>query len=150
MRFDAANQTDEPRAIVASAQGDLFVTGYAYSYATQDDFLTLCYRLPGGATPVDDAGPPLLAGLTGAWPNPFNPRVTLSWALPVAGPARLALVDARGREVAVLHDGPLAAGAHAASWDGRDAAGRPAPAGVYLAVLRTAHGASSRKVVLAK
>jgi hypothetical protein len=44
------------------------------------------------------------------------------------------LFDAQGRAIrdlgAVLHGGPI-------SWDGRDAAGRPAPAGVYYLDVRT-------------
>ncbi len=99
---------------------------------------------------MDDGGLPAVAGLTGAWPNPFNPRVTLSYAMAADGAARLAVFDLRGREVAVLQDGALAAGAHTAAWDGRDDGGRAVPAGVYMAVLRTEQGVTTRKLVLAK
>jgi WD40 repeat protein len=150
LRRDGSGQSDEPRAIAASAQGDLFVTGYVYGYDTQNDLLTLCYRLPAGTTPVIGGDPPAVAGLTGAWPNPFNPRVTLSYALPADGAARLAVFDLRGREVAVLVDGASAAGTHVAAWDGRDAGGREVSAGVYLAVLRTEQGTTMRRLVLAK
>lgn len=60
------------------------------------------------------------------------------------------MYDLRGREVAVLQDGALAAGSYTAMWDGRDGAGRSLPAGAYLAVLRTENGATSRKLMLAK
>lgn len=150
VRYDGSGQSDEPRALATSAQGDLFVTGYAFDFGTLNDFFTLCYRLPTGQTPVDDGGLPAVAGLTGAWPNPFNPRVTLGYALPADGAARLAIFDLRGREIAVLHDGALAAGAHAAAWDGRDGSSRAVPAGVYMAVLRTEQGTTVRKLVLAK
>jgi hypothetical protein len=62
-------------------------------------------------------------------PNPFAARLTLSWG---AGAAvhRLRVHDARGRLVATL---PVARGAVAATWDGRDGAGHTAPAGVYWA-----------------
>ncbi len=150
VRYDGSGQSDEPRAVAISAQGDLFVTGYVYDYDTQNDIFALCYRLPVGETPVGDDSLPALAGLTGAWPNPFNPRVTLSFALPVSGGARLAVFDLRGREVAVLRDGALPAGTHTAAWDGRDDGGRAMPAGVYMAVLRTELGTTTRKLVLAK
>lgn len=150
VRHDGTGQSDEPRALAASAQGDVFVTGYIYTFETQNDLFTLCYRLPSGATPVVDGTLPLAAGLTGAWPNPFNPRVTLSYALPTPGAARLAVFDLRGREIAVLQDGSLPAGTHAAAWDGRDDHGHASPAGVYLAVLQTDAGTTTRKLVLAK
>jgi hypothetical protein len=150
VRYDGSGQSDEPRAVATSPQGDLFVTGYIFDYDIQNNIFTLCYRLPTDQTPVADDGLPAVAGLTGAWPNPFNPRVTLSYALPADGAARLAVFDLRGREIAVLHDGALAAGAHTAAWDGRDDGGHAVPAGVYLAVLRTEQGTSTRKLVLAK
>ena len=91
-----------------------------------------------------------MAGLTGAWPNPFNPRVTVSYALPQAGAVRLAVCDVRGREVAVLNEGAMEAGEHTATWHGRDTQGRGLPSGLYLAVLRTGSGVSTQKLVLAK
>ena len=36
------------------------------------------------------------------------------------------------RRVRSIHEGPLAAGRHAFRWDGRDAGGRLARAGVYF------------------
>ncbi len=59
-----------------------------------------------------------------------------SLRLTLAAPAEvgLDLFDARGRRVRRLLAGEsLAAGVHALDWDGRDAAGRRLPAGVYLA-----------------
>ena len=52
-----------------------------------------------------------------------------------AGPARLAIFDARGRLVRTLLDGGLAAGDHVVAWDGRDDSGRAAPSGVYFSRL---------------
>ena len=97
-----------------------------------------------------DGDVPAVAGLTGAWPNPFNPRVTLSYALPAAGAARLAVFDLRGREVAVLRRRRAAPRASTARGTAVTTAGARRPPGVYLAVLRTAQGTTTRKLVLAK
>jgi flagellar hook assembly protein FlgD len=43
------------------------------------------------------------------------------------------LFNTAGRVVRRLYDGPIAPGAQNLLWDGRDAGGRPLPAGVYLA-----------------
>jgi hypothetical protein len=88
--------------------------------------------------------PPALA----ARPNPFNPRVELSFSLPAAGRARLTLHDLRGRRVATLVDGICRAGASAFLWDGRDASGTPLASGVYFARLRTPWGGDTEKLVL--
>ena len=51
-------------------------------------------------------------------PNPFTDSTVLRLSLPVEADVRIALVDVLGREVAVLTDGPHAAGAHEMSVEG--------------------------------
>ncbi len=85
-----------------------------------------------------------------AWPNPFNPSVTLAMEVPAAGSASLDLYDVRGRLVAQLYDGFLPEGRREIVWDGRDAAGRTAPSGVYFARLKTQAGQAVQKLVLAE
>ncbi|HYE94720.1 MAG TPA: integrin alpha [Rubricoccaceae bacterium] len=70
-----------------------------------------------------------------ASPNPFAASTELAFEVPEPGPVRLAVYDLLGREVAVLADGPLAAGRHVAAWD----AGR-FPSGHYLARLEGPRG----------
>jgi hypothetical protein len=70
-----------------------------------------------------------------AAPNPFNPRTTIRFDLPTAVQVRLAIYDLAGRLVRVLVEGEVAVGSHEAVWDGRDASGRSAPSGSYLARL---------------
>ncbi len=65
-------------------------------------------------------------------PNPFNPRTTISFALPQAGHANLRILDLRGRLVRTLVTEDLPAGRHARIWDGTDTSGRPVASGVYL------------------
>jgi hypothetical protein len=79
-------------------------------------------------------------------PNPFNPRTTIRFDLPAAGPVRLAVYDLAGRLVRVLVEGERAAGSYEAVWDGRDTTGRSAPSGSYLA--RLVAGAKVERVRL--
>ncbi len=83
-------------------------------------------------------------------PNPARGWVTLRFTLPEAGAVRLALYDLAGRRVAALLDGALAAGAHEARWEGTDAAGRPAAAGLYFARLEAAGRVLTRRVAIVK
>lgn len=99
------------------------------------------------AAPVPGAP---LAGALAAWPNPFNPRVEISFAVDRSGPARLEIHDVRGGHVCTLLDGTLAAGPTTATWDGRDESGLAAPAGVYCARLTVADGVREVKVTLLK
>ncbi len=85
-------------------------------------------------TAVSPAPPLRGLGLTNR-PNPFNPRTTIRFDLPAAGPVRLAVYDAAGRLVRTLVDWDLPPGAHDAAWDGRDSAGRGLASGSYFARL---------------
>lgn len=75
-----------------------------------------------------------------AFPNPSRETTQLQLALPRAQEVSVEVFDLAGRLVRQVADGPLAAGSHQLAWDGRDAAGRRAAAGVYFARIRTAEG----------
>ncbi len=84
-------------------------------------------------------------------PNPFNPRTEIRFELARDGAPRLAVYDVRGQRVRELLAGePLAAGAHAVVWDGRDDAGREVPSGLYLARLIAEGVRLDRKLLLAR
>ena len=68
--------------------------------------------------------------------------------LPVPMPARLDVFDVMGRRLRNLADRVLPAGASVLRWDGRDAVGRPARAGVYFARLTTVRGVRITRAVL--
>ena len=80
-------------------------------------------------------------------PNPLRTGAagaTVSFHLPSAGEVALDVFDVRGRRIASIARGAFDAGTHRASWDGRDAAGRPAAAGLYFVagtIAGTAHSA---------
>lgn len=81
-----------------------------------------------------------------AWPNPFNPRVEIGFALERAGDVLLTVHDAAGRRVDTLVAGRLEAGAQRVAWR----APADLPSGVYLARLLTGSGKSTRKLLLLK
>ncbi|MBK9777592.1 MAG: hypothetical protein IPP62_14760 [bacterium] len=70
-----------------------------------------------------------------AWPNPFNPQVTLAFELPTTGRAEVRVYSVRGELLAVVGAGDYDAGRHQATWGGRDREGREAPSGTYHARL---------------
>jgi hypothetical protein len=85
-------------------------------------------------TPVPNAVPTTLR-LYPCRPNPFNPRTTIKYDLPAAGPVRLSVFDVAGRLVRTLVDESMPQGSHEAAWDGRDSTGREVGSGSYLARL---------------
>jgi serine protease len=86
-----------------------------------------------------------------AWPNPFNPRVTLSYELPAPGNLRLAVFDVRGRRVKDLWNGTVAASKGTMEWDGTSDEGRRVASGVYFVMASPEQGQPAiKRLVLAK
>ncbi|NTV03805.1 hypothetical protein HGA89_02645 [bacterium] len=83
-------------------------------------------------------------------PNPFNPQTEIAFTVHRAGPASLRVYDLKGGLVRSLHEGRLEEGAHAMTWDGRDATGQLSPAGVYFYRLEINGEVGVRKMMLVK
>jgi hypothetical protein len=83
-------------------------------------------------------------------PNPFNPRTTLSFALPSASHVQLAVYDVKGHLVATLLDEDRGPGVHEIVWDGRDGKGQPVASGVYLYRIKAGSFSETRRMVLVK
>jgi photosystem II stability/assembly factor-like uncharacterized protein len=66
------------------------------------------------------------------YPNPFDTGTTFQYSLPRAMPVRLVIYDVAGRAVRTLVDGIEGPGERQAMWDGRDEAGSPVGAGMYV------------------
>ena len=99
-------------------------------------------------TPVSPA--PELAAALDAYPNPFNPLVTIELRLVSELSGTLAVYDLAGRRTAVLASGTFAAGRQTYRWDGRGEDGRGRPSGVYLVRLQSAGAELVHKIVLTR
>ena len=100
-------------------------------------------------TPVDDTAPNAFA-LGQNHPNPFNPKTTISFALPEAADVRLDVYAATGQYVVTLADGMMPAGSQQVVWNGTDAAGRPVGSGVYFYRLDAGQFSETKKMLLLK
>ena len=76
-----------------------------------------------------------------ASPNPLGRTAAIRYEHHVSGPLTISVIDALGRRVATLHDGPAAAGTLRATWD----ASRVAP-GAYVVVARVGDAVTTRRV----
>ena len=85
-----------------------------------------------------------------AYPNPFNPHLTITFALPAHSIGRLIVHDVSGRQVRVLKEGRFVQGANEIVWNGQDDHGQDVASGVYFVQLTTEENKESKKVVLLK
>jgi List-Bact-rpt repeat protein/flagellar hook capping protein FlgD len=94
----------------------------------------------------DPAGAPIR--ILSVTPNPTRGALDLWFSLPAPAEVSAAVYDPSGRRVSGLRSGPFAAGRHSIAWDGRDADGAPAPAGVYFVRLEASGVRLARKVAV--
>jgi hypothetical protein len=100
---------------------------------------------------ADRASPdPGRAGMVKNYPNPFNAGTTVAFDIPVPSSVAVKIFDLRGREVAVLAEGPMDSGAHQRRWDGIDRSGNPAPSGIYLVTVTAGTGLRTGKILLSR
>ena len=78
-------------------------------------------------------------------PNPTSGPAQIAFAVPEAGPVRLAVYDVRGRRVVVLEDRDLAAGRYEAALDGSSLA-----AGVYVVRLEAGGEVVTRRAAVVR
>jgi|GEM_PF-3141569 len=85
-----------------------------------------------------------------AFPNPFNPETTISYALTEGAELSLSIYDLRGREVWRHVAGEQAAGLYQLSWNGRDSNDNTLDAGVYLLAVQAGSDSRMLKLMLIK
>ena len=93
----------------------------------------------------EEAGVPKELSLGSNYPNPFNPRTVIPYAVAERSTVRIAVYDVLGREVAVLVDGAVSAGRYEVVWDASRL-----PTGVYVVRLRAGSVVKTQRVTLMK
>lgn len=126
-------------AATAVSEGVYFAGGFEITAGKVSSSFAYWQETPSSGTPA----PPWRPGddaLHISWirPNPFAGMCRVGFVMPQAGPTEIAVLDASGRQVAVLSAGWRPAGTQEATWDGRNQSGRPAAPGVYW--IRLAQG----------
>jgi hypothetical protein len=106
--------------------------------------------LSSALTSVPDSDRSSAGRMLRVYPNPFNPRATIEFAIPHPGHVRLAVYDVKGQRVRTLVDGEIGAGIHLAVWDGRDFVQARVGSGIYFARLEFGERIEHRKMVLLK
>lgn len=105
--------------------------------------VTLSLERSGGAAVADGFS-------LGSHPNPFNPATWIHFQLPAGAIVQVDVLDLRGHVVCRLLDEWRDAGPQRVEWNGRNAAGAPLGAGLYLARLQTGGQPFTCKMILAK
>ena len=91
---------------------------------------------------------PFTVHLQENYPNPFNPKTTITYAVNKAEHVTLQVYDLSGRIVRTLVSGPQASGEHQIQWDATNDYGQSVAGGVYLYRLNAGDRIETRKMML--
>ncbi len=105
---------------------------------------TVSFSLPTSATP----GVNVSMRLQQNFPNPFNPRTSISFTITQAGPYELEIYSANGQLVRHVHHGWLEPGHYTRNWDGLDADAQPAASGIYFCRLKGLYESKTMRMAL--
>lgn len=98
---------------------------------------------------VDPSSLPQTLEFAPVWPNPVRSgHATLSFALPTATHAKVALYDVTGRLVRTVADRDYAAGRYVLAFDSHDDRGNAMAPGMYLARFQSEMGTITRRFVI--
>ena len=88
--------------------------------------------------------------LYNAYPNPFNPIISLRYDLPNDGLVNIAIYDMMGRAVKTLVNGSQTAGYKSVQWGATSDRNEPVSAGLYLYTIQAGEFRQTKKMVLLK
>ena len=118
---------------------DVDVPGGAFVFINQNSLPTAV---------AGEAATPSAFVLGANYPNPFNPATTIPLSVPDGAEAvDVGIYNLLGQLVRQVWTGPLAAGEHRLTWDGRDGQGQLVASGAYLYQVRVGEQLRTRKMV---
>ena len=115
--------------------------------ATNDGVFMIKY--PTGVAGRDDLVPKDY-DLAQNYPNPFNPSTHIAYQLPKQNHVVIRIYNTTGTLIKILVDDVKNAGAHSATWDGRDDFGRNVSSGLYFYRMDSGDFSKTQRMLLLK
>ena len=84
------------------------------------------------------------------YPNPFNSITTIQYSLPQEDKVTILLYDLKGSQIKTLINDRQVPGVKTLMWNGKNDAGKPVPAGIYLYTMASGNIITTRKMIFLK
>ena len=105
-------------------------------------------------TYTDDLSIPTVTELSGIYPNPFNPRTTISFSLHQDAKVTISVFNIKGQKISTLVSEKLETGYHQVDWCGIGEQGKQTSSGVYFVIMdvnnKEIDFTSVKKIILLK
>ncbi len=125
---------------------------YEYRLQQQDLNGSLWYSMvvsvTAAVTGLSEADLPIDPTLVQNYPNPFNPTTVIRYGVAERSPVSVEIYSLLGQKVRTLVNQEQASGRYAASWDGRDDAGRLLTSGTFICRVTSSTGTASVKMLM--
>lgn len=139
------NGTDVITDMIIDNFNNVYVTGYSYSSANTDyDYLTIKYSQTVGIQNTFEENPEIFK-LYNNYPNPFNPKTTISYQIPKQTSVSLRIFNSLGKEVTTLVNAEQNPGTYLLNFDGSNIS-----SGIYFYTLQTEEFTQTKSMVLLK
>ena len=99
---------------------------------------------------VENSSTPDKFSLSQNFPNPFNPRTSIRYALPSDAKVKLVIYNVLGQKIKTLVEGHQTAGYNTVWWDGNDENGDQVASGIYFYRLEAGKFNEVKKMMLLK
>ena len=93
---------------------------------------------------------PITYNLYNAYPNPFNPMITIRYDVPKDELVNITIYDIMGRIIKTMVNTEITAGYKSIIWNATNDRGSPVSAGIYLYMIQAGEFRQTKKMVLLK
>ena len=98
----------------------------------------------------NENSPQVATILHSCFPNPFNPKATISFNIPYDDHVEIAVFNLKGQKVKTLLSEFRANGSHSIIWSGTDESGKLSSSGIFFYKIKTSKHIASGKIILLK
>ncbi len=145
----AGNTTDSIYTFAGLVVNTTYLAGVQGVYPTgETDIVTTQFTYTGSG--IGDEPVPIVTGLLGNYPNPFNPSTTISFSLEKSDYVTLEIYNVKGEKIRRLVGETMKRGIHYLLWDGKDDSHKQQASGVYLYRFVTGKHSETGKMLLLK
>ncbi|UCE67082.1 MAG: T9SS type A sorting domain-containing protein [Candidatus Zixiibacteriota bacterium] len=149
MRTYGGDRTDIGYSIVESDPGEFIIAGATWSFGSGPYHADLyIVKVRPFFTDIDNnelLQQPFSINVFNNYPNPFNAKTTIEFALAAPGDVELTIYDITGAKVKELVSAHMVAGKHSVEWDASGCG-----SGTYFAKITTGIGSKTLKMVMIK
>ncbi len=146
-----------PREVVS--QEDVFCSppihldiNDSYIYVACDGGGIYTFEFSGSMVEVEESDKEItsLYALEKNYPNPFNPKTTISFSIPKSSKVEISIYNVTGQKIKTLVNANLQKGYHEVIWNGKDEQNNPVPSGIYFYKMESDNFSEIKNAILLK